>query len=142
MDYDQTIVSGEMTSYDDPEWGPLEAFLPYDLCGGFMWMARWTFEDGREVQAYKHSETRRYLYLDDDGDAWEGLSGPEFRRMRHDDALEQVFDTWWLLMHATDKDRTLLKAAFDAAHERGNGDVGAGAHILPCSPACAMRWLP
>jgi hypothetical protein len=62
--------------------------------------------------------------------------------MRHDDALEQVFDTWWVLIHATDKDRTLLKEAFDAAHERGNGDRGAGAHILPCSPACAMRWLP
>ena len=62
--------------------------------------------------------------------------------MRHSDALEQVFDSYWVLAHATGKDRKLLLEAFEAAHARGNGDEAAGAHILPASPACAFRRLP
>lgn len=140
--YDETILTGHVSSYDDPEWGPLERFLPLELCGPFMWMDAWTLEDGRRLEAYKHSCTRRYLHLDENGDAWEYLDAGRFRRKRHDEAIEQVFDTWWVLTHSTDAEREALKAAFEAAHERGNGDEGAGAHILPSSPACAMRWLP
>jgi hypothetical protein len=60
-------------------------------------------------------------------DAWESHDHDRYRRMRHSDAIEQVFSPHRLLGLAT---------------ERGNGDQAAGAHILPCSPAAALRWLP
>jgi hypothetical protein len=142
MAYDEVIVLGRLGSLEDPEWEPLEAFLPLELCGPFMWMNSITLEDGRVLQAYKHSETRRYLRLDANADSYECLDHGRFRRMRHTDAIEQVFDSRWLLNHATEEDRNALRRAFDAAQERGDGDEAAGAHILPSSPACAMRQLP
>jgi hypothetical protein len=142
MDYDETIVHGRLASIDEPDWDPLERFLPDQLWGGFMWMHALRLEDGRAVQAYKHSATRRYLLLDENADSYENLDHGRFRRMRHSDAIEQVFDSHWLLDAATDADRNALREAFAAAWERGNGDVAAGAHILPSSPACAFRRLP
>jgi hypothetical protein len=107
-----------------------------------MYMHTTTLEGGIALHRYKHSETRRYLLLDNDADAWEDIDHGRFRRMRHSDAIEQAFPSYWVLAHATDKDREVLKEAFDAAHERGDGDEAAGAHILPASPACAFRMLP
>jgi hypothetical protein len=62
--------------------------------------------------------------------------------MRHTEAIGYVLDSAWLLDHATDDERESLRAALHAAVERGNGDVAAGAHILPCSPASGFRRLP
>lgn len=140
--YDETVLQATGTGVGEAEWGPLERFLPYELCGGFMYMHTTTLEGGVALHGYKHSETRRYLLLDDDASAWEDIDRGRFRRMRHSDAIEQVFPTYWLLVHATEKDREALKKAFEAAHERGDGDEAAGAHILPASPACAFRTLP
>lgn len=140
--YDDVILSGEIVGIDRPDWKPLEQFVPLELCGGFMWMHRLRLEDGADVQAYKHSDTRRYLLLDANADAWEDLDEGRYRRMRHSDALEQVFDSWWVLEHATDDDKHALRQAFKAACDRGDGDEGANAHILPSSPACAFRRLP
>jgi hypothetical protein len=140
--YDDAIVIGRLASIDAPNWDPLERFLPLILCARFMWMNSIELENGSEVHAYKHSLTRHYLSLDDKGDAWESLDRGRYRRMRHSDAIEQVFTPWWLLNHAEDDEREALKQALDAAWERGNGDTAAGAHILPSSPACAFRRLP
>lgn len=107
-----------------------------------MWMHSTMLEGGTQLQAYKHSLTRRYLLLDDDGDAWESLDRGRYRRMRHSDALEEVLTPSWLLRHATADERESLDEALAAAWDRGNGDKAAGGHILPSSPACAMRWLP
>jgi hypothetical protein len=140
--YDEVIVGGRVSSVDEPDWTPLERFLPLELCGPFMWMHSVRLEDGRTINAYKHSGTRRYLLLDPNADAYEGLGRGRFRRMRHSDAIEQVLPAWWVLHGAAEHDRTALKQAFAAAWERGDGDAAAGAHILPSSPACALRWLP
>jgi len=140
--YDETILRGYGTSVRRPDWDPLERFLPLALCGPFMWMHATDLEDGTRLQAYKHSVTRRYLLLDDQADAWEDLDRERYRRMRHSDAIEQVLTPWWLLDHATDDERDALRLALRAAWERGDGDKAAGAHILPSSPACAVRQLP
>jgi hypothetical protein len=69
--------------------------------------------------------------------------GPlERRRMRHSDAIEQAFSVHWLLSHASEEERNAVRQALDAAWEGGNGDISAGAHILPSSPACGFRRLP
>lgn len=140
--YDETVLHALGSHGGPPDWSPLERFVPYDLCAGFMYMHTTDLEGGAVLHGYKHSETRRYLLLDERADAWEDLDHGRFRRMRHSDALEQVFPSYWVLEHATRKDRTLLREAFHAAHERGDGDEAAGAHILPASPASAFRRLP
>jgi hypothetical protein len=140
--YDETVLHATGTDLGDAEWGPLERFLPYVLCGGFMYMHTAMLEGRIVLHAYKHSETRRYVLLDNDADAWENIDHGRFRRMRHSDAIEQAFAVEWVLEHATDKERDALKEAFAAAHEHGDGDKAAGAHILPASPASPFRRLP
>jgi len=140
--YDEVIVTGYEAAIDEPDWRPLEAFLPLELCGPFMWMHAVELEDERELQAYKHSMTRRYLLLDADGDSYEDLDHGRFRRMRHSDAIEQAFSVHWLLNHASEEERDAVRRALVAACARGDGDVAAGAHILPSSPACGFRTLP
>jgi hypothetical protein len=140
--YDESILDAVWRDCGEADWGPLERFLPIQLCGAFMYMDRVRLEDDTVIHHYKHSDTRHYLKLDDNADAWESLDHGRYRRMRHSDALEQVFSLRWALDHATDEDRQAIRQALDAAWERGNGDRAAGAHILPCSPAAAFRWLP
>ena len=140
--YDEAIMIGWLASTDAPDWAPLEKFLPTTLCGPFMWMYSTMLEDGTELQAYKHSLTRHYLLLDDDGDAYESLDRGRHRRMRPSDAMEQVLTPWWLLHHAEEDERDALKQALAAAWDRGNGDRAAGAHIHPSSPASGLRRLP
>jgi hypothetical protein len=140
--YDETILQAASADHGVARWEPLEQFLPYALCGGFMYMQTTTLESDIGLHSYKHSETRRYLLLDASADAWEDLDRGRYRRMRHSDAIEQVFPISWLLDHATDNDRDAIAEALRTAWERGNGDEAAGAHILPSSPACAFRRLP
>lgn len=65
---------------EDPNWRPLEALarharessdLPSFHEGEFMYMASARSQDGRTIHLYKHRDTRRYLNLDDQGDAYE-----------------------------------------------------------------------
>jgi hypothetical protein len=140
--YDERIIEGWIDFECEPDWEPLERLLPLGLCGGFMYMDRVLLNEGPELSAYKHSETRLYVLVDAQGDTWERLGRGRYRRMRHSDAIEQVFPTSWVLEQATDGDRIALKEALGAAWERRNGDQGAGAHILPSSPASRLRQLP
>ena len=140
--YDEVIATGRIARTDEPDWAPLERFLPLALCGPFMSMHLVELDDGRLLHAYKHSVTRRYLLLDTEADAYEDLDRGRFRRMRHTDAIEQVFPVRWLLDDADEEERVALRQAFAAAIDRGDGDGSAGAHILPSSPASAFRRLP
>jgi hypothetical protein len=69
---------GEITSWDDPIWEPLETLLGIYV-EEFMWMYAATLKDGTRVHGYKHRITRRYLHLSDEGRtfAWEE---PDFYR--------------------------------------------------------------
>lgn len=140
--YDTTIVNGRRLDREEPDWAPLEKFLPPPLCGLFMWMGASRLENGTRLGHYKHSTTRSYLHLDEAGDSWEDFNDGRFRRMRHSEAIAFVFDSHWLLHNATDDERDVLRTALAAAWDRGNGDRAAGAHILPCSPASGFRTLP
>jgi hypothetical protein len=57
---------GDVTSWEDPVWEPLEKLLGVYV-GYFMWMHALTLKDGTRIHAYKHCDTRRYLHLSDDG---------------------------------------------------------------------------
>ncbi len=55
---------GDELRFDDHDWAPLERALTYELAHAFMWMHRFTLPDGTVVHAYKHCDTRRYIFLD------------------------------------------------------------------------------
>lgn len=140
--FDDTLFTAQTVRRDEPDWAPLEAFLPYDLCGGFMWMQADELDGAGEVQAYKHGDTRRYLYLDVDAQPYEYLGGGRYRRMRRTCAIEQVLDMPWVLLHATEAEKALVKTAFEEAVRRDNESRDPDAQIAPASPAAAFRWLP
>ncbi|WP_431976033.1 hypothetical protein [Micromonospora haikouensis] len=52
-----------------PDWRPLEALLPADKVGAWMWMAR-VRRGHRVIEQYKHSSTRAHINLDQDSRAW------------------------------------------------------------------------
>ncbi|XTZ13835.1 hypothetical protein ACQSSU_20270 [Micromonospora echinospora] len=52
-----------------PDWGPLESTVTVADIGNWMWMGRLT-RGSRVIEQYKHWETRRYVNLDQDGNAW------------------------------------------------------------------------
>ncbi len=87
---------------DDPDWGPLEAAIPREWCGGFMWMNRTSFE-GTTIELYKHGITRRYLNLDHDGGAWRYVH-PRFEPVPLPEAVDDVFRG----LEATGYDRTTV----------------------------------
>jgi hypothetical protein len=68
-----------------PNWKPLEARLGPARCAGFMFMGR-----VNGINQYKHGLSRRYLFLDDDGQAYEAAGRDQFREIPFDEALARV----------------------------------------------------
>ncbi|HWV85886.1 MAG TPA: hypothetical protein VNZ62_10630 [Capillimicrobium sp.] len=96
---------------DHPHWDPLLAAVGERLTSGFMWMQEETLEDGRDVQAYKHRHTRRYLYLTDGPRAFERAACGRFVPLRLDFAIQRALCTWWLLRGWEPEDVEAIKAA-------------------------------
>jgi hypothetical protein len=86
-----TGFDGDTVQGHDPEWGPLLATVGEALVGDFMWMHEVELENGTEVQAYKHIDTRRYVHLDAAGRAYAYESPGRYRGVPVADALREVF---------------------------------------------------
>jgi hypothetical protein len=56
-------------TFPTANWQPLEAVLPLERCAAFMYMGC-AFYENRPIHLYKHSNTRRYLNLDETGQAY------------------------------------------------------------------------
>ena len=69
----------------ETNWKPLETRLGAVRCAGFMFMGRLN-----SINQYKHGLSRRYLFLDDEGRAYEAAGRKEFREISFDDALALV----------------------------------------------------
>ena len=69
----------------EANWKPLEAKLGALRCAGFMFMGR-----SNGINHYKHGLSRRYLFLDDVGLAYEAAGRNEFRVIPFDEALARV----------------------------------------------------
>jgi len=70
-----------------PNWKPLEMRLGAPRCAGFMFMGRLN-----GVNQYKHGVSRRYLFLDDDGRAYEAAGRDCFREIPFEEALARVVE--------------------------------------------------
>jgi hypothetical protein len=69
----------------EANWQPLEAKLGAPRCAGFMFMGRLN-----GINQYKHGLSRHYLFLDDQGRAYEAAGRKEFREIPFDEALARV----------------------------------------------------
>ena len=75
-----------MSACTDDYWSPLESLLGPDRCVGFMFMGR--LSNG--INQYKHGISRRYLFLDDDGVAYERVHDAGFRRIALSEAIARI----------------------------------------------------
>jgi hypothetical protein len=80
----------------EPVWEPLERLLPVELVECFMSMYQSVTREGPTIHAYKHIDTRRYLFLDEDGDTWSYTNGEpaSYCRIPLGGALEEAFCGW------------------------------------------------
>jgi len=79
-----------------PVWAPLLAVVGA-LTNGFMWMYEVVLDDGRSLHAYKHRDTRCYLHLDTQSNAWvyqRRRRRSMYRKCDLADALIEVFADW------------------------------------------------
>jgi hypothetical protein len=87
-------------------WKPLEAKLGAHRCAGFMFMGR-----SNGINQYKHGISQRYLFLDDEGRAYESAERSEFREIAFEEALERVENPLKAL-------GATLETRYDAAYVR------------------------
>jgi hypothetical protein len=74
---------------NESKWALLLELAPHDI-DDFMWMFEFQLEDGIWMQAYKHRATRRYLYLDAEGRAFDEVRPDRFDEVEPRPLLEWV----------------------------------------------------
>lgn len=77
-----------MVDVSKPNWKPLEEILGGPHIGPFMYMYATELLDGTRIHAYKHSWTRRYLFLSEDGRSFEYLEGADTDKYRESDLAD------------------------------------------------------
>lgn len=75
--------TSEVVNWDQPNWDPLLG-LARIYIDEFMWMYEAELENGVRLQAYKHYWTRRYLFLDGEGNAWLYREDGRYEPLVHD----------------------------------------------------------
>ncbi|MFL5845893.1 MAG: hypothetical protein ACJ762_14490 [Solirubrobacteraceae bacterium] len=75
-------MRGDVVAGDEPNWDPLERAVAQWLPGQFMATHQIRLTNGRRLYAYKHIETRRYLHIDADLNAY---------RYGHDNRSHRAF---------------------------------------------------
>ena len=71
-------------------WRPLLELAPDDI-DAFMWMFECDLDDGTPLKAYKHCWTRRYLFLDEEGRAFDEVRPGRFEEIEPRLLLEEVW---------------------------------------------------
>jgi hypothetical protein len=71
------------------QWEPLLELAPDDV-DDFMWMFEFVLDDGIWVHAYKHRWTRRYIYLAEDGRAFDEVRPDVFEEVEPRPLLEEA----------------------------------------------------
>jgi hypothetical protein len=84
---------GELVQYETPNWDPLMNAVGHRVIGDFMWMHEVKLTDGRAVHAYKHVDTRRYIHLDEEGNAFVYTESGRYKPMPPARVLASVFMT-------------------------------------------------
>ena len=91
------LEGGDLRHCEKPEWRPLLEAVGERLTEGFMWMFWVELEDGSRLHAYKHYFTRAYLFLTEDGRAFQWAPCGRYAPQRLDWAIEHALCHWWIL---------------------------------------------
>jgi hypothetical protein len=78
---------------EDLNWEPLLDLAPDDI-DAFMWMFEFDLNEWTPLQAYKHRGTRRYIYLDDAGRAFDEVRPNCMEEVEPRLLLEEVMGVW------------------------------------------------
>jgi hypothetical protein len=85
------VYSGDVSQWDKPEWGPLLDAVGEQVTGDFMWMHEAELDNGMSLHAYKHIDTRRYVHLAANGEAFVYEHPNRYRSLPVADAFAAVF---------------------------------------------------
>ena len=112
-----------MRNLVESNWKPLEERLGSTRCAGFMFMGR-----VRGINQYKHVISRQYLFLDDEGRAYEAAGRNGFREIPIEEAIARVeaplqemgetLETPYDSAYISRKDAALREAGFDVLRIR------------------------
>jgi hypothetical protein len=116
-----TCCQGQL-AYDigrgKPVWEPLLEAVGERLAGTFMWMDASELEAGLRMHAYKHIETRRYVFLTEGGPAFRRAPCGRFVPVRLDYALQSVLCPWWVLAGWDEEDAAAIRDAIQRANQQ------------------------
>jgi hypothetical protein len=113
--------AGEDARGGQPVWAPLLGVVG-SLTSGFMWMYEVVLDNDRTLHVYKHRNTRRYLHLDTERNAWayqHRHGRAMYRKVDLADALTEAFADWdRLACGPTSEERALIAQAISSARNR------------------------
>jgi hypothetical protein len=82
-----------MTERYVPNWEPLYDLVGEEVVGNFMWMFQVELSDRAMLQVYKHIDTRRYIHLSSNGQAFAYEPPSHYRSVPAMHVLAEVFAT-------------------------------------------------
>jgi hypothetical protein len=95
---------GRILQGDCPDWRPLALVVDENLLATFMWMYEVRTPGGLSIHAYKHIDTRDYVHLDHDGNAFAYVGDERYRSIALHAALELALRSWWERFGASPED--------------------------------------
>jgi len=121
-------IDGEMLQGDTPNWLPLALVAGIDLLEDFMWMYEVRLSDDRRLHAYKHSDTRRYVHLDDECNAFWYGEDDRYRPLPLAQALRPALSPLWDDLLSAPGAPERARRALDLVHSREEDAdaIGAG----------------
>lgn len=120
MDAEAWLV-GDIAQGDAPEWEPLLRVVGENLTSTFMWIYEVRTRSGARLYAYKHIDTRRYLHLDAEGNAYVYVPEDRYRPIPLADALESALRPWWERLGASPDEVLAAWTAIAAARRIADG---------------------
>jgi hypothetical protein len=90
----ERYVVARLIQYETPDWQPLLRVAGEELTFTFMWMHEVGTPAGQRLHAYKHIDTRRYVHLDREGNAFVYVGEHRYRKIDLALALEPALRTW------------------------------------------------
>lgn len=112
------VFKGEATQGDTPDWSPLLNLVGERVTGDFMWMFEVTLANGAKLQAYKHVDTRRYVHLAPDGEAFAYEQPDRYRNVAAAGVLAAVFRPLPGLLGVTEEQIDASWAAVERVERR------------------------
>ena len=112
------VCRGTSTQGEWPEWAPLLKAVGEEITGDFMWMFEVVLTDGMSLHAYKHIDTRRYIHLASNGEAFVYEPPDHYRALPAADVLAAVFASLPGLAGVTDQQIGASWAAVERLRNR------------------------